>query len=609
MDYEEILFGLQPLINASTVKEIPLQEVYVESYLTVLDQLAVHLRSPMNRDVVGSTGLLSNLLRVLESMLDICFHDSTFAGTNSLFKLSSELIRCIANCLVDNDSNREIFVGKGSDLQSRNKILDYFVGRILKMEDSFDDQFLSDLQLRTIIMVKNLCLDNVEYAKRFAPHIRGPLLDMLQRNQNVYLEDSMAVLSASDLLSEFVQVYYSGISLSDLTFLAQFIARVSKTVVSLEIDKDSNEADNDDSELEDDPNSDILFNLTQSFETIVEEDSKLNFSEDTLSLQGKLFESLEILAPKNLANKLIIMRRLVSSIGHISANETNTNQEEQQLCQNVIQSSKNGYTIAAALILLSNSIHSRKDADSILQRIELRQFLLTAKYFQDPIQYQGFFHILKKLLSISNAMFLTDEDLKNICEALNHAHNQTKFFQNLSPLIEGFLTKLIAVLPSSVVFKLVCNEEENLFLPVILEADSIIACLTLGKLLLAKQGCPDSIQERLWNKVFKFQDSTAGDGVSMHYLFELTKTLGIFFKNWGETRGIGSNVILGTYVSDMTLLVETVVGIKGKGDRASESVLNNGRFVAGMILKLLGKEEALTPEETKLQLVCKQLFE
>ena len=94
MDYEEILFGLQPILNASSIKDVPMNDVYLGSYLAVMDQLAVSLREPSNRDIVGKTGLLLNLVRVLEQALDICFHDTSIWNNDKIafYELSSEVI-------------------------------------------------------------------------------------------------------------------------------------------------------------------------------------------------------------------------------------------------------------------------------------------------------------------------------------------------------------------------------------------------------------------------------------------------------------------------------------------------------------------------------------
>lgn len=115
MDYEKILFGLQPILNASSVKDVPMNDVYLGSYLTVMDQLAISLREPNNRDVIGKTGLLSNLVRVLEQTLDYCFHDTNILNHDKIafFEISSEMIRCIANAISDNDDNRQILLSSG----------------------------------------------------------------------------------------------------------------------------------------------------------------------------------------------------------------------------------------------------------------------------------------------------------------------------------------------------------------------------------------------------------------------------------------------------------------------------------------------------------------
>ena len=110
MNYEDILFGLQPIINADSIKDVPVDNVYLQSYITILDQLAVSLRSPQNREIVRETGLLTQILRVLEDTLDVAIHEPENINNIKYWKLASELIRCVANCLVDNDKNRQFLL-------------------------------------------------------------------------------------------------------------------------------------------------------------------------------------------------------------------------------------------------------------------------------------------------------------------------------------------------------------------------------------------------------------------------------------------------------------------------------------------------------------------
>lgn len=608
MDYEEILFGLQPLLTASTVDEIPIHDASLENYLSVLNQLAGSLRSPSNRELVGSTGLLASLLKVLTEVLDASFHRED--KTLPWFKLASELIRCVANCVVDNNDNRLIFLN-GGDLGKKNEIMDYYVGKILSLTDLPDEELLPTLQMRTIAMVKNVCLENEDYTKRFAKYIRNPLLNLLNATQHTYLHDSDLAVLGSELFADIIQVYFSELSLQDLLIIAQFIQKVSKTLA----DQWKENAEGSDEEDED-PNVELMTNLTQSLEDILRlSDTSLNYRtapQITSHIQNDLLSSLDNLSPKEFPNKLIAMRRITSSIGYISSNITNSNKKEQLMCFYIINNSNNGYTLAAALIVLSNSISSRQDAENMISEVPLGQLIVVAQKFKDPMQYQGFLDIFKKLLNLACAMTLSEDDLLNLSKVLKVCDDQSKYFQGLSPLIENLLKKLLSVLPNSSVQKLLCNTETCSLLQIIADRGSLLSCLALDKLLTSRVKSPNDVMQMLWRSAFTFKDLESQNGasnVSVFYLFQLAKTTGLYLKKCEiNDVSISDNLLFTNEIVQLKSLLEALISLKDKTDKGSESAFNNGMFVAGIIVNLLEKQDALTTEETNLQHLAKAFF-
>ena len=350
MDYEEILFGLQPILNASSIKDVPMNDVYLESYLTVMDQLAVSLREPTNRDIVGKTGLLSNLVMVLEQTLDFCFHDTNISNNDktALYKISSEMIRCIANAISDNDNNREIL----SCIEGR-KLLNYYIGGILKLSQiSSDDteySLLDELQMRSVVLLRNFCIGNVTFTKKVASFIRGPLFIMLKTTQYTYLTSPDKVTLGSDLLNSLLQVNYKNVPINDLLFLSQNIKKISSNMKNEELPvmedetfkvhsctdtrefTSQNVKDEGEEEDEEEVNCELLLNLSACLETIVVKDESIDFTNEedlVLNVQKNLLLSLDCLELKTFNDKLIVMRRLVSCAGNISANLTNSNKIE-----------------------------------------------------------------------------------------------------------------------------------------------------------------------------------------------------------------------------------------------------------------------------------------
>lgn len=627
MDYEEILFGLQPIINAADLKDIPIQDVYLESYLTVLDQLAVSLRAPDNRNVVGQTGLFLQLLRVLDGFLDVCFHHDRSQSSSTIrsyFKLASELIRCVANCLVDNDTNRKLLVGENdSDLQKRNQLLDYYASRIFNLDVLIDenhiesdDSILSTLQMRTIVLLKNLILENEQYTTRFSKSLRGSLINILQKYQNVYLSEPEIPLLASEVLSDILEVYSSEIKPQHIDMLILFLVKLTKTLESMPIDDDEDDEKMAAEADIDDPNVDLLINLTKSLESIVKNE-KLSFKDTSIpisKLQKNIFQCIENLHDKEFYNRLIVMRGLSGSIGHISANLTVSNIEERDICYEIIKNSNESYQIAAAFIVLSNSISSKNDADTILNQIPFSMLIEKSKLIKDPMQFQGFLDLLRKCLSISSVMFISFSDLKALSIVLKLIQDQSKYFTNLSPLLISLINKLITVLSTSNIQKLISENKDISFLDIVLASESLSSAITLNKLLISNKTTDASILEKLWCAVFKFKDSSATPNqneknISINYLFQVSKTLGIYFKNLNDAINADiSSSLLSTHPEDIKLLLETIKPLKDQKDKGAESVFNNGKFVAGMILQCLTKVDILTPEETSIQELSKSFF-
>ncbi|QLQ81425.1 hypothetical protein HG537_0F01860 [Torulaspora globosa] len=597
MDYESILFGLQPLLNASRIEELPVQDLYLQSYLTVLDQLALSLRSDTNRTIVGSNGLLRELVRVLIDVLDVWFHKGS--DNVAWLKLASELIRCIANSLINDDTNRLIFLGDETSKQ-RNEFMDYWVGRLLKMDDCSDDQLISTLQTRTVVLARNLCLENDTFTKRFAPYIRAPLLSLLARTQHSYLHDSDLAVLGSELLSDFIEVYSDGLSARDLLVLAQFIERVSKTIDNQE--KCHVESADDE---EEDPSTEIAYNLTQCAEVVTKGyDEKKDFYTETQltsEIQNDLLNALDNFTSKEFPNKLIVMRRITTTIGYISANPSNFNKKERDMCYYILLNSTNSYTLAATLIILSNSIHQRPDVDEIIERINLDQIIKVGTRLTDPVQFQGYLDILRKLLTLDTAITLPQQSLETLSSVLKRCHDQCNYFSDISPLIDNLLKKFLTVIPSSALQKLLTQDS---FVQVLLDRDSVLSCLALDKLLIAKSPTPDHITGSLWRVAFKFLDPSATktqDGnttVSVFHLFQLAKTCGICLKGASDKERMA---LLVNHTDDLLSLLRVAAPLQETTGRASESVSNNVKFVAVMIHKLLGEQETLTESQTSLK--------
>lgn len=649
MNYEDILFGLQPIINADSIKDVPVDNVYLQSYITILDQLAVSLRSPQNREIVRETGLLTQILRVLEDTLDVAIHEPENINNIKYWKLASELIRCVANCLVDNDKNRQ-FLLKIADSSPKsipiveNKLLNYYLVKILNIikfsdDDDDNDDILKNLQLRSIVLLRNLVLENQCFALNVGKVLLGPLLTYLHNSEHTFQEEPDNMVLATDLLLEFLK---SGcpynFSVELLLFLSTFCKRVAIVLESIpqqenndnDTDLSTNATNNDtptgpiieEEPYKEDPQSELLFNLSEILEHIIlREDSTIDFSSKLIfKIQNELLTTITLLDNKFFSNKLIVMRRLVSISGNISTVPTNSNVAERKLCYKILMESKSGYAIAAALIILSNSINSKDDTNKILKEISLGNIIKVAIYIKDPLEYQGYLDILRKLINITNAMFLSNEDVTTLFSTLAACSKQSQFFPTLTELINKLLKKVIVILSSGSLVHLFDQTNGSIYQKEIAKfltsRDSFISCLLMDKLLVARQKTSETVLSKLWDSIFKLQDgennnqTTGTNNISIAFLFQLTKTIGIYLRNCvtNPLKEDESNVIFTTYFSSFIEVMNTIMPLRNNTDKGSESVFNNGKFIAGMIQKLLSDKQIKTKEESMMYELSLQFF-
>ena len=629
MDFEALIFNLNPLLDTDTV--VSVDPTSLDHYLAALDSLAVGLRSPNNRDLVGQSGLLLKLVLATESILSRCFECKRLERSNEgddndnavwlYFKLASELVRCLANALVDNDDNRKIFLNAdGSEVSA---LVTIYTGKILQLSelDRHADPHVGSLQMRVIVLIKNLCLENSVYTERVGRFVRGSLLAYLRRIENdLSVRSLMETFTLGvELLNDFVDVNPMGLKGKDIEFMAKVVEHISTDVVSVEQQDTNGELDREregkeqeeEEEDKEDPISDTLFNLTQALESSVTRDDKLDLSTANVTLLHQyVFKALDTLFLKSFPNKLIVMRRLSSVSGYISFNPTVSNQQERKLCIEQLKISHNGYVLGAALLVLSNSINSRQDADLILGQVSLEQIIGVTQYLSDPVQSQGLLDILKKLLNMSNAMFLSRETLTTLSTYLIKCSEQCKYFQNLSPLLVALLKKLITVLPSNLVRQL-CKTE---FLALVVSSGTVVSALTLDKLLVSSQtDIMNEGMEKLWDSVFRWREELGGNSVTSNTnvsgdtsstdasttltLFQISKTIGIYLRNC-DTKKIEGNILFSKYSSDLYDVMEAIWLMREATDKGSMSVFNNGKFIAGMVRSLLegGMGDTLTAD-------------
>lgn len=586
MDYETLLFDLKPLVEHEELN----RDLIHDKYFEVLDQLAVSLRSSSNREVVGSSGLLTGLILILNKAL--C---SFFVEGDKYYiwlKLASSLARCVANCVADNDDNRKILIEK--DNSCGRSLLRELIPEVFQFDDNSDTDLCLALHKHTVALVKNLLLENDEYIEMCGSNIQQPLFFLISKLYSDNMTEYETVDMSFELLVDLIEVNGSQGTLQDVSLVANFIAKISTVLRQLDEPEDGDmERDNFCVE--------IIMNMAKYLEVTV---MKNSYSWDSSSylhiheVEETLFMCLSKLGSLNFSNKLIIMRRLTTPFGYLSTIRDYSNVSEQNLCVDMLfKHLENGYITSCALLVLSNSITSREDVDIINDRISLKEIIKTGEFFEDPIQYQGYLDILKKLLNLSSIIQLENTDLLSLCNVLKSCYEKSQFFKQLLPLLSALMQKLLATLPSSSIHFLL-SSKNSILLQIIIENDGIFSCLALDKLLVSgRAGSPD-VYQQLWKSAFKILANLESDNVVPPFtLFQLAKPIAIYLKNC-EAQHISfeKNVMFHEYSDDVNAFLINISKLEFVEDKASRAAWNNGKFVAAMIIKQLKQEQELPPQ-------------
>ncbi|SCU79767.1 LAFA_0B05468g1_1 [Lachancea sp. 'fantastica'] len=573
MDFDKLLHQLEPLLDNGAVSRIRDDPSTAEYSVSTLSQLAISLRAPNNRDVLRESGVYGRLLELFDSALQ------NNPPSHNVIAVLTELIRCLANCLADNDPNRVIFMakyvnGKEADDSSLVNLLTLGISGVSCSNHT--------LKFRSLALIKNLCLENKEYTEACSSVLTTALFQVLQSySVDTTDEDELdSIAMAADLLFEFTEFSFMAVSRTDPTILVQLLRRVAP--------RSGLQNSNENSSDEEDAHGEISQLLAGTLEGVLSKNDTLDFKDAnaTHKLQSDVLEALAVLEAKPaLENKLIIMRRLVSVAGLISANRSNSNLQDRDMCYQIIREAIGGYTIAAALIILSNCVSSRQSADEVSQHVPLSLIIHKCQAFRDPVQFQGFLDLLKKLLNLSNAHELQEPDLTLLSLQLKTCHDQCQYFQNLAPLVDALLDKVVAVLPGSVLRKILADDN---FKTVITERGGIATALLIDKLVLQRRGHEDNaLLATLWTSLFRsLQNSSVSQsqGISTPFLFQLMKSLGIYLRSLNAS---DPNPVFESHSHQLSMLFDTIASLATKTDPASKSIYNNARFVAGMTINLL----------------------
>ena len=175
MDYSKFIYQIEPLFEKSS-EEIKENEALHDQLLASLDELAVSLRSEFNRDLIRQSSLLKKLVSVKYN--------------TDIKDLYSEIIRCLANTVADNDQNREILTKDIPFLLTLKEIVDEF-----DYEKDASEHF--EIGKRCYILLRNLYIQDIPQDQLIKENMVNTFYKFIQNNgqaiitkwENEYLID------------------------------------------------------------------------------------------------------------------------------------------------------------------------------------------------------------------------------------------------------------------------------------------------------------------------------------------------------------------------------------------------------------------------------------
>lgn len=604
MDYETLLFELKPLLDIEQLKVANIDESNVQVYTSALEKCSQGARIESNRTIIGRSGLLDSLTESLAFLLEQEFTVDTQSNKNILL-IISEIVRVLANSFADNDDNRNIFFDKNRFLA--NPIIETYFAKVLALNlQQNDPDVIITLQMRLAAMVKNLIVDNRNYVNHYAAflcptsYLRLDSINLTSENE---VQMALFIAELIDAILEFDQ---KGATLDEMKIVSTLYYQLSTYITSASVEID----DGDDEE----PLIELLATLTNIAEIVFSIDGTFNFDKQQETkdiIQKNILQTIDNLEELKFHNKLIIMRRLVTTSGYIASDKSNTTHSEMNMCLNHLRyENPSPYTIGAIFINITNAIRSTEEAKKLEQTLSIPDIICYSKKLSDPVQFQGVLDLLKKVLNLCNTLLLPDDSLQGIANLLTYSNEQAQYFQGLIPLVNGLLNKLLTVIPSSKIEFIFQGNISEGFVKLICKNGSISASLALDKLLLVKNPIKKDITDRLWECLFHFdqvaKENNTSESANVYLLFQVAKTLGVYLRNTIDKPTEIQDFLLYQYEDQLVFLLSQILDLRDKNVRGSESAMNNGKFVAGLIID--AKKSVRTTDDDRLLAICKQFF-
>lgn len=590
MDYSEFLYKIEPLFEKSG-QEIEDNNSLHDQLLSSLDELAISLRSEFNRDLIRQSSLLNKLLSVKYE-----------TSINDLF---SEIVRCLANAVADNDQNRDILKSNVPFLLTLKSIVDQF-----DYEKDADEHF--EIGKRCFILLRNLYIQDLPQDQLIKESMLTTFYKFIQNNgealitkwDNGYLLD--VTKCVFDLISLFLddeQIYNDSQFYDKNTppyslfcyVLNEFALLITHMKDQFDTEDDNNGEQNEDYE---EPatltilvlTSEIVEKLLKRSVQITGEDDSLHSLNLILGGLGHL-ENCEFQFP----SKLILLRRysfiiqcITSNLSlDLSANDYRTKLPFDLRIYSVDKISamlltalndekhKNCYQISALSFIIANKLENKGELKTWKEAVNIKDFIskVCEKYkYMDPYLYIPIFDLFRKSISLLDN--INDATALNSLWALleNHVHDRLDMISDLSRFYKLLLNKIFAVEYGQTLY-----DSGILNFRKIYNADPVL-CMSL----VSKLSRP-MIKEKKFDELNALLD-TSINGIQGNngVLAELFKSVGVYIREFSLLRNISPETF---YIfSEKEKFVDLVKEVVLSKETQSPATLNNLKFCAGMVI-------------------------
>ncbi|KAL6947794.1 hypothetical protein ACO0OE_001807 [Hanseniaspora uvarum] len=591
MDYSKFIYQIEPLFGKSS-EEIKENEALHDQLLASLDELAVSLRSEFNRDLIRQSSLLKKLVSVKYN--------------TDIKDLYSEIIRCLANAVADNDQNREILTKDIPFLLTLKEIVDEF-----DYEKDASEHF--EIGKRCYILLRNLYIQDIPQDQLIKENMVNTFYKFIQNNgqaiitkwENEYLID--VTKCVFDLISLFLddEELYNDPKFYDnnippyslfVYLMNEFALLITHMKDHFNVD-DTEDTEENNEDYEEPSILTILVLTSEIVEKLLKKSVQITGEDDTLHSLKLILTGLGHLenCDFQFPSKLILLRRysfiiqcMTSNLSlDLSASDYRsklsfdmtiyTMEKLSSLLLEALNDSKhkNCYQISALSFIIANKLEDKDELKMWKKAVNINDFILKVceKYkYADPYLYIPILDLIRKSISLLNT--INDSFVLNALWDLMQSHIQDRLdmISDLARFYKLLLNKLFAIEYGQVLF-----DSKVLDFGKVYDTDPVL-CMSL----VSKLSRP-MLKEKKYNELNQLIDTSNNQlQDKKNILPDFFKSIGVYIREASLAPGITSDTF---YISinqvKFIQFIETVVSSK---DAQNPATINNLKFCIGVIL-------------------------